>query len=112
MTDFNVNFIDRQTLKILEDSIIDLQVILPTLLSTIIGIRDQCKKYCERHHGNKEFVCDCNQIIDEFDEHAGEAEGYVERAKALKARAKSSAQLVSFATLSSDKLLNRLSYLT
>ncbi len=96
LTDFSINFVDRQNLKVLEDSVIDLQVILPTMLSTIIRLCDQCKKYCERHCKNGEGKCDCDQIIEAFDEYVKEVEMHVERAKALRERSKSTSQLVSF----------------
>jgi hypothetical protein len=96
LTDFTINFIDRQNLKILEDYVIDLQAILPTLLCNIIGIREQCRKWCDRHNGKRSFECDCDQILEEFDEYVKEVEGYVKRAEALKERAKSTTQLVSF----------------
>jgi hypothetical protein len=95
LTDFTVNFIDRQNLKILEDYVIDLQVILPTMLCNIMGIREQCGNWCKRHHGKRSHDCDCDQILEEFDEYVKEVQSYVKRAGALKERAKSTAHLVS-----------------
>jgi len=66
------------------------------MLCNIIGIREQCKKWCKRHHEKISYYCDCNQILEEFDEYVKEVEGYVKRAEALKERAKSTARLVSF----------------
>jgi hypothetical protein len=40
--------------------------------------------------------CNCDQILDEFNEHVREVEGHVKRAEVLKERARSTAQLVSF----------------
>ena len=96
LTDFDVNFKNRQTLKILEDSVIDLQTIVSTMLSTIAGIRDLCKKYCERHHSEEGERCSCDQIIEELDGRVGEANTHVKRAKALRERAKSTTRLVGF----------------
>lgn len=94
LTDFNINFVDRQTLKILEDSIIDLQIILPTILSTITGVRDQCRKSSRR--------CDMDEekstlefMIDQFDEYINVARYHVEKAKILKDRVTAIAQLLS-----------------
>lgn len=94
LLDFKINFMDRQTIKILEDSVIDLQVIFPTLLDNINGIRSQCQKWCQEHHSVDK--CDCAQMIAEFNEHVREAEGNVKRADALREKAKSTTQLVSF----------------
>jgi hypothetical protein len=66
------------------------------MLYNIMGIREQCRKWCERHHRNRNHNCDCDQILEEFDEYFKEVEGYIKRAEALKERAKSTAQLVSF----------------
>jgi hypothetical protein len=66
------------------------------MLCNIIGIREQCRKWCKRYCGKGSHNCDCDQILEEFDEYAKEVEGYVKRAEALKERAKSTAQLVSF----------------
>jgi len=80
-------------LKILEDSIIDLEVILPTMLSTIIRIREQCKRQTVSLGEAEE--CFLEQIMEEFDEYVREAEVLVKRAKTLKETARSTAQLVS-----------------
>jgi hypothetical protein len=95
LTDVNINFIDRQNLKILEDYVIDLQAILPTMLCNIIGIREQCRRWCEMNHGKRSHDCDEGWILAEFDEYVKEVEGYIKGADALKERAKSTAQLVS-----------------
>ena len=96
LTDFNINFVDRQTLKILEDSVIDLQVILPTLLETVIGIRDQCRKFIVRCKLTKEETDLIELVSDEFDEYVRVAQCHVERAKILRQRATAIAQLVSW----------------
>jgi hypothetical protein len=95
LTDININFIDRQNLKILEDYVIELQAILPTMLCNIIEIREQCRKWCKMNHGKRSHDCDEGWILAEFDEYVKEAEGYIKGADALKERAKSTAQLVS-----------------
>jgi hypothetical protein len=95
LLDFKFNFIDRQNLKIIEDFVNDLQVILPTLLENIVGVRAECEKHCERHRRNGTECCDCAVINAEFDEHIREAECFVKRADALREKAKSTAQLVS-----------------
>jgi hypothetical protein len=100
LTDFNINFVDRQTLKVLEDTVIDLQIILFTMLSTVGRIREQCRKCCERYCNDKEKGCDCNHIIEEFDEYVKEVEIYVERSKNLRDMAKSTARLVRLPCLS------------
>ena len=91
---FTINFGDRQELKILEDSIIDLDVILPTMLSTILRIREQCKERNETVNRGEDEKCCLEQIMEEFDEYVREAEVLVKRAKTLKETARSTAQLV------------------
>ena len=96
LTDFNINFADRQTLKILEDSVIDLQVILASMLKTITRIREHCRKCCAKVDLTAEEADNLQVILEEFDEYIKEAEIYVERGKALDEKAHSTAQLVSF----------------
>ncbi|OCK74722.1 hypothetical protein K432DRAFT_363217 [Lepidopterella palustris CBS 459.81] len=96
LTDIKISFIDRQTLKQLEDSIIDLGVILPTMLNTVTGICDQYRKNCRqscRETGGDE--CFCAAIIEELDQHVREVELYVKRAQSLKDKVKSTTQLLS-----------------
>ncbi|KAH0558401.1 hypothetical protein GP486_004941 [Trichoglossum hirsutum] len=90
LAEFGVDFKNRQTLKLLEDSIIDLQIILSTKLSTITGIRDLCNKCCEKHHSAEEEVCECDQVIEDFNGYVKEVETHIERAKALRERASGS----------------------
>jgi hypothetical protein len=80
---------------ILKDYIIDLQVILSSMLYNIIGIRDQCRRWCKITHGETSHECDESRILEEYDEYVKEVEGFIRRAEALKERAKSIAQLVS-----------------
>jgi len=63
--------------------------------STVMGIRDLCKKCCARHHNKEEEMCGCDYAIEEFDEHVKEIETCIRRAEALRERARSTAQLVS-----------------
>lgn len=96
-TDFNINFADRQNLKILEDSVIDLQVIVSTALTNIVRVREHCEKcYIKLEFSNEENDS-FQQIMNELDEYCKEAETHVERAKLLRERASSTAQLVIIA---------------
>ena len=92
--DFNVTFEDRQALKELENLVIDLQVILPTLLNNLIGLQNQCKICCKMYCV-KDRECDCASVIEEFDGYINRAYAYVQRAEALRDRAKCTTQLVS-----------------
>ncbi|TVY44398.1 hypothetical protein LSUB1_G002055, partial [Lachnellula subtilissima] len=91
--DITINFEDRQDLKIIEDSIIDLDVILPTMLNTIKRIREQCEK-CNEGVGDDER-CYLEEILEELDEYVREAELLVQRANILKETARSTSQLIS-----------------
>jgi hypothetical protein len=94
--DFNINFMDRQALKLLEDSITDLQIILPTCLSTVVRIREQCQKCCNMNYSNTKKKCNCDQVLVQFDEHIKELEMYVMRVDVLRDKAKCTAQLVRY----------------
>lgn len=89
---FNAN--DRQRLKQLEDYITDMMVILQTMADTIARIRTSCQRHCQMSCGDSDS-CSCSYTIDEFEEYATEAQLYLNRAKVLKTRVKSTAQLVS-----------------
>lgn len=91
LTDFVINFEDRQKLRILENMVADLQVILPELLRSVVGIKEQSKF--------SKFAADDERMELEFiryelDEYIQEIKVNVERAKALKCRAQSTARLV------------------
>jgi len=86
--------VDRQDLKVLEESILDLQVILSTMAKTITRIRDHCKSTSKKLRMNEEETYSLELIIDEFDEYIREAEMYAERSVVLKEKAHSTAQLV------------------
>ena len=95
LTNFNINFTDRQVLKLLEDSIIDLQVILPALLETTLCIREHCQTLCGQECAKEYESCDCEEILQLFNGHVNELELLCSRARVLKDKAKSTAQLVS-----------------
>jgi hypothetical protein len=94
LKDYTINFGDRQDLKIVEDAAIDLEVILPTLLSTIIRIKEQCKKCCIQEQMTGEQKYEVERVSEEFDEYILEARTLVERAQVLKEKSKSTAKLV------------------
>lgn len=94
--DFTFNVQDRQALKVTEDAIIDLQIIITTLLNVVKGVRKYCKKCCEAWCQQEwDRQCACNATLEELDDHAEDVELCIERAKSLKDRVTSSVQLVS-----------------
>ncbi|KAF8849338.1 hypothetical protein BDZ45DRAFT_732300 [Acephala macrosclerotiorum] len=82
LTDFVINFDDRQVLKTLEDQVLDLQVILPGMLDAI-----------------KELLCDSESrnegLVSEFREYQREVKMLIERSKTLNDMATSTARLLS-----------------
>jgi hypothetical protein len=95
LTDFDINFEDRQELKIIEDYVLDLQIILPTMLDSITGVRDQCALYLISFVDEDQERHEIEAILAEFNEYIGEVKMHIERAKILKDKSKSTAQLVS-----------------
>lgn len=93
-TDFEVNFVTRQNLKLSEDYIIDMQVILQTLLSTVTDVRAQCKKFRQSRNMSEEEKADLELAIDEFGEDVKEVEMLSKRAQFLREKATSTSQLV------------------
>ena len=94
LTDFHITFIDRQELKIIEDAVIDLQIILPTLSNTISRIKDEMRNWYGDSDMEKEERNNLEDVIDEFEEYFREAEMHNNRAKSLKERTDSTSRLV------------------
>ena len=94
LTDFNLNFEDRQELKIVEDQVLDLEVILPSILDSIAGIQEQCNLFLSGIGMKEEEQDETRAVIQEFNEYIRETKRHIDRAKVLKERAKSTAELV------------------
>ncbi|EKG19678.1 hypothetical protein MPH_03059 [Macrophomina phaseolina MS6] len=94
--DFSFSVRDRQALKVLEDRVIDLQIIIGTLLSNVKGIRKHSRDFCRTHCKTSESEhCPCASVFDKFDSFLEEIELCKERASILRDRVFSSAQLLS-----------------
>lgn len=92
LTDFQISFIDRQTLKQLEDKITELGIILSTMQHTAFRMCGYTRKISP-----DEFSADgsiINAIIEELEEHAKEIEVNRRRGEALKMRVESVTKLV------------------
>jgi hypothetical protein len=94
LTDFKIDFEDRQELKIIEDYVLDLEVILPGMLDSITGVRDQCRSNLTSYDHEDDQRSEMEAIIEELDEYIGEVRIHIGRAKNLKDKANSTAQLV------------------
>jgi len=94
LPDLTIKVKDRQALKLLEDYVTQLQIILPTLLKTITGLRAECRECCKMICSNQEDDCDCAQILVRFNTYISDLEMYVQRADVLKEEAKSVTRLV------------------
>jgi hypothetical protein len=94
LTDFKIDFEDRQELKIIEDYVLDLEVILPGMLDSITGVRDQCVLNLTSYDHEDDQRYEMEAIIEELNEYIGEVKMHIERAKNLKDKANSTAQLV------------------
>ena len=91
LTDFAVNFVDRQRLKVLEDKILDLVIIFESLCDTISKLLLQCRKHCM---GNLCVDCICAATIDEFEDLMHDVQLNLKKADVLYKRAQGTAQLV------------------
>jgi hypothetical protein len=95
LTNIYITFADRQQLKTLQDDIHDLQVIMPTMLKTLKRVQAQFRVSYDRNTMSLAENMELDSTIEEFDEYINEAEMFVERAKDLEGRAKSTTKLVS-----------------
>ncbi|PVH79933.1 hypothetical protein DL98DRAFT_515816 [Cadophora sp. DSE1049] len=95
--DFKINFEDRQELKLVEDQVLDLQVILPGILDAVSGVKKTCERFLSSlsSHLPEDEKLEVEEIVDELDEYCKEAKILTERAKILTDRAMSGARMVS-----------------
>jgi hypothetical protein len=91
LTDFAVNFVDRQRLKMIEDKVLDLVIIFESLHHTLSKLQRQCEKHCL---GSECKDCVCRSTIEELEEQMHEAQVNLKKAEVLHKRAKGTAQLV------------------
>jgi hypothetical protein len=91
LTDFAVNFIDRQRLKMIEDKVLDLVIIFESLYNTLSKLRRQCEVHCM---GDACVGCACWSTIEELEEQMHEAQVNLKKADVLHKRAQGTAQLV------------------
>lgn len=95
--DFTFSVEDRQSLKMVEDAVIDLQTVTSTMLATVKGISRYCGKCCKACCKRKpQKTCICAAVLEEFHGHVSELELIINRAQSLKDRVVSSIQLVSW----------------
>ncbi|KAF7889981.1 uncharacterized protein EAF02_002396 [Botrytis sinoallii] len=92
-----IGFESRQELKVLEDFVLDLLMILRTKVETVTGLRDQCKEYANEFGKQMEPEDRASHylILREFDEYVKDAESYLGHAKDLKDRVQSTVTLLS-----------------
>lgn len=95
LTDFKINFEDRQDLKIVEDQVLDLQIILPSMMDSICGIKGQLKIMRESNPTEQDEASEVDAILGEFDEYIREAKMHIQRAEILKQQSLSTSQLLS-----------------
>jgi hypothetical protein len=91
LTDFAVNFVDRQRLKMIEDKVLDLVIIFESLYNTLSKLQRQCRNHCL---GNDCVDCICPSIVEELEEQMHEAQVNLKKADILHKRAQGTAQLV------------------
>jgi hypothetical protein len=94
LTDFKIDFADRQELKIIEDYVLDLQIILPGILDSITGVREQCRAHLIKSDHRDEEKYEMEEVLGEMNEYIGEVGMNIQRANNLKDRLESTAQLV------------------
>lgn len=104
LTNFPINFVDRQKLKMIEDKILNLVIIFESLYGTLSKLKHQCKSHCLEKHC---MDCTCSSTIDEFEEQMHEAQVNLKKVDVLHKRAQGTAQLVETPSfIWSDALYN------
>ncbi|KAH8651810.1 hypothetical protein BGZ60DRAFT_420312 [Tricladium varicosporioides] len=92
LTDFAVNFVDRQRLKMIEDKVLDLVIVFESLYNTLSKLRDQCRSHCL---GSQCRDCTCYLTNEELEEQMHEAQVNLKKVDILHKRAQGTAQLLS-----------------
>jgi hypothetical protein len=106
-SEFGINFLDRQRIKMLEDKILDLVVIFDSLLDTLSQLQRQCRRHCL---GRLCENCKCAITIEGFKEQMHDTQVNLRRVKVLHKRTQSTAQLVcQFSLWMFQKLILQLS---
>jgi hypothetical protein len=93
ITNLEINVTDTQALKLLDDAVADLQVILPTLLNTVLGIRQEGKICCQAGCADENGTGDCHRLLKQFDQYVRELEIFVQRTNVLRDKATACAKL-------------------
>jgi hypothetical protein len=91
LTDFAVNFVDRQRLKLTEDKILDLVIIFESLYNTISKLHLQCRNNCK---GAECVDCNCATILEDFEDQMQDVQLNLKKVDVLYKRAQSTAKLV------------------
>ncbi len=94
LMNFRLEFSRRQELKLIEDTIIDLQGILPAMRTNIEGIRGECEKFLTRECQKQDILCGCGWVLEEFDNFIKETDGYIKQVEVLRQRVISTSTLV------------------
>lgn len=92
LTDFDLNFIDRQRMQMIIDKVLDLVIIFESLYNTLSKLQRQCKLHCL---GDRCKDCSCSSTIEELEEQMHEAQVNLKKVDILHKRAHGTAQLVS-----------------
>ncbi|PQE05919.1 cmgc cdk kinase protein [Rutstroemia sp. NJR-2017a BVV2] len=102
--DWDLKYGRRQELKVIENFVMDLMIIMPAMLDTIDGLRVQCRTFLKTNEvalTKAERSCH-EMILLEFDEYVKDARLNVDRAKELKSRTESTINLVCNASFNAE----------
>jgi hypothetical protein len=91
-SEFGIDFLDRQRIKMLEDKTLDLVVIFDSLLDTLSQLQRQCRRHCL---GRLCENCKCAITVEGFKEQIHDTQVNLRRVKVLHKRTQSTAQLLS-----------------
>jgi hypothetical protein len=91
VVNFTPDFVDRQKMKMIENKILDVLVILESLRNTFSMLKHRCENQCL---GTECKDCTCRRISEELEERILETQIDLRIAKVLLRRAEGMAQLV------------------
>lgn len=88
--DFEINFVDRQQLKQMEDKVLDVMIIFDSTLDTITNLLEQYKAWC----ATRSVIGDYDNIANGFQEQCREISLNRKKIETLHQRLKGTASLV------------------
>lgn len=109
LPDIRISIEDRQTLKLLEDSILDLKLIFPNLLGVVNGLRSEFSARNMRMPRPMGTIPEHQHLVHQFDAYSEDLKVHLQSLDVLRDKTQDTAKLVCFEKLFQTIHVNRIS---